>query len=356
MKVFAAASLLLVSLLAGCSSGDEADSSGAFTAAAPTLYLNVTAGNQTYRYTSAVSTGTGSTTGTVTVASTASTSKSGSAAGNSTTGNATKAKGNGTAAASGPVSGEVPLNVTVTLAAKGLPAGKAFTWTLDFGDGAAGGNATGSKTATSSGNSTNSTGTGHAGHTGAKGNATAPGASTGSKLPATVNHTYTSAGNHTLTFTLTPASGSPVHVGAPVQAAAANETGNATPQAGLPLEPEAFHAEGDILLGGTEADCEQLGAVDHVWTIPAEKDGSAVSVKHILVHLVGDDTAVDIDLSVVTPGGETLGNTDGDAGDSDETVDADGPFEPGDYTIHIAACAALLATYTVDGTADLVTA
>jgi hypothetical protein len=274
-------------------------------------------------------------------------------------------------AANATASGPAPFNVTVTLGAKGLPAGKAFTWTLDFGDGKSGAAAnasgsashapsssgTGSGSASSSGSPSGSASGSATGSSGSHSNATKPGTETGSKLPATAKHSYAAPGNFTLRFTLAPAGAASAELHTKVQATApppANATGNAT--SGQPLAPETFHAEGDILLGGTEVDCDQVGSVDETWTIPAEKDGSAVSVKHLNIHLTGDTTSVDLDITVHTPDGATLGNTDGDAGDSDETVDADGPYPPGDYAIHISACAAVMGGYTLDGTADLVTA
>ena len=70
--MFLAAALLLTAVLAGCSSdkGDDA-ADGLDSSAAPVLYLNVTAGNQTYRYTSAVA-ASGTTSGAATVSASAS--------------------------------------------------------------------------------------------------------------------------------------------------------------------------------------------------------------------------------------------------------------------------------------------
>lgn len=251
MKTSIVAALLLASVLAGCSSGNGKEGSGE-AATAPVLYLNVTVGAETFRYTSAPSNGTSSASATVTVGGTATGTGSASATGtasaggnatkgNATKGNATSPKGNQT------VSGEAPLNVTVALGGTGLP--ESFTWTLDWGDG---GNATGNLSATLS-VSASASGTGApAGNASAKANRTAAGQESGSKLPARLNHTYTAAGNHTIRFTLTPADGAATRVSAPVRVtAAANETGNATGNGTSVPPPEVTHFEFGETLGCT---------------------------------------------------------------------------------------------------------
>ncbi len=259
MKVHLAAALLLTSILAGCSDGGDDDPEGDAAMAAPVLYLNVTADGQTYRYTS------GSAGGNATGSASASASVSVSATGTTTAsagGNASAPKGNATKGDA--PGGEAPLNVSVTLGASGLPA--SFTWTLDFGDSKGGGSngtstatttGTGSATGTASGTTTGTatgTATGNATGTttGAKANGTQGGQS-GSKLPATVRHTYTAAGNHTIRFTLTPTGGSAVDVRTTVRvtAPALNGTGNQTGnQTGAP-PPEVTHFEFGETLGCT---------------------------------------------------------------------------------------------------------
>lgn len=339
MRTTLAASLLLLSLLAGCSGDKDGDGGPthddlSVPGSTTVLYLNMTVGNETFRFSSTDAPANAThhaSTGTTTVASAP-----------STTGNSTAAKGNATKGnATGNLTqpgGNLPLNVSLTLGAKGLPAGKAITWTVGFGDGRAGpGNATGS-----SGNKT-------------AGNSSATPDANGTKLPAMANHTYTAPGTHAIVFVVRQ--GSTALATLRTGIIVSNGTGTPSgPVPGTSLGQATIHEDGVILFGGTEADCDQIGSVDILWSINATVDGAPVSVSHLLVHLTGSLTAADLDVVVLTPDGDSLGNTDGDAGDSDETVDAAGPFPPGDYTVHIAACAALNGSYTVEGTADLVVA
>ncbi|MFA5945248.1 MAG: hypothetical protein WC876_12390, partial [Candidatus Thermoplasmatota archaeon] len=121
MRVFVAAVLLLTSLLAGCADDKDPStdapagsassaSSSAAPAVVPVLYLNITIGNGTHRFSSAPSGG---------VPSANSTS-----AGNATT----NATGNATLP-----SGAAPLNVTFDLGASRISAGAIVLWSFDFG-------------------------------------------------------------------------------------------------------------------------------------------------------------------------------------------------------------------------------
>jgi hypothetical protein len=370
VKVVLVAALLLASVLSGCSGkGSDAKDDHGSTAAAPVLYLNVTAGNQTYRYTSAMA-GSGTTSGSVSLGASATGSATGSTSGSASHShsgsagaslNATKGKGNAT------VSGPAPLNVTVTLGATGLAAGKAFNWTLDFGDGKASSanpsvsaslSASGSSSASSTG-SVSATASGHASH-----NATKPGTETGSKLPATVKHSYATAGNHTLRFSVSPTGGTPAHLEAKVQATApANATGNASSgiAPGTVLGTIVLDESGTLTAAvqGLSCDSAQGVAADasFPWTFPAnDTNGTPAVVGHVLIVLSQGDTAFDASLHFIGPDGTTIQSADDNSagGDPSETLDADGPFEAGAYTVKVVGCVAANGDFTVHGEATLV--
>ena len=333
MKVLLAAALLLTSILAGCSSGGEDGLAADVSLAAPVLFLNVTVGDQTHRYTSApaaAGTPSASASATVTVSSTASATGSG----NATAGNGTKASA---------ASGEAPLNVSVTLGASGLPA--AFTWALDFGDaaaGSAGGNATG--------------------------NATSNGTKGSGPLPATVAHTYTEAGNHTLRFTLTPANGTSIDVRATVQVAAGNATGNGTGAAlppGSDLGTSTLDQEGELLLGtyqpeGAEPVCGGgvEGTATFDWAINATgPDGvTPAAVASFLVTLTPDDPsgAQDADLFLLGPDGAEVGSGTGLT--ATESIAVSKGYPAGTYQIVVLGCTSIDLPFTVHGEAKLVAA
>jgi hypothetical protein len=248
VKTFLAAALLLTTVLAGCSGSrddDGAPQGGA--PAAPVLFMNVTVDGQTYRYTSgggANGTGNGtlSATATATIGSTGATATGNATGGPTGAGNSTGSGVNVTGNVTDRPSGQAPLNVTVTLGGTGLPA--SFNWTLDWGDqGAASGNAT----AGSGGNGTAANATG---------NLARRGQETGSRLPATLNHTYQAAGTYTIRFSLAAAGANgtapaasvstTVLVTAPV---GGNTTGNAT--GNETAGPEVTHYEFGDTLGCT---------------------------------------------------------------------------------------------------------
>src|SRR5688572_5540983 len=117
-------------LVSGCaSSGGDAedpDHDALSLEAAPVLYLNLTVGNETHLFSTASA---GSISGPAGNASTTTTVTS-TATGNATAGNGTA----GNATDDGALGGKVPLDVSATLGATGLPAGASVGWTLDFGD------------------------------------------------------------------------------------------------------------------------------------------------------------------------------------------------------------------------------
>jgi hypothetical protein len=227
-----AAALLLLSLLAGCSGGKDdggneegtpgptgttTPTQGTGTAGAttpPVLYLNITAGNATHRFTSA-SAGGSSPPG-----------SSSASASSSASGTTTSAPANGTGNASGNATGPAgaaPLNVTFELGAARLPAGASARWTLDLGRAA--GNATGNGTGNATGNET--------------------AARNGTALPATVTHTYTAAGAYNVTFILRAGSLAPQALQATLHI---NGTGNVS--VSKPL-PDQVHFEYGESLGCT---------------------------------------------------------------------------------------------------------
>jgi hypothetical protein len=224
-----AASLLLLSLLAGCSGDKGGDGEGGSptgtgtptqgsgtdaTATKPVLYLNITAGNGTHRFSSAA----GGSASQPTAASGTGTASS-SASGTTTTPPPANATGNATGNTTAP-SGPAPLNVTFELGAARLPAGVTARWTFDLGRAA--GNGTGNAT----------------------GNETVP--RNGTSLPATLTHTYTAVGDYNVTFILRAGDLAPqtlqatLHIG--------NGTGNVS--ASKPL-PDQVHFEYGESLGCT---------------------------------------------------------------------------------------------------------
>jgi hypothetical protein len=233
MRAFAVPALLLFALLAGCAGGsdedqddhnghdDHDDGHDLAIPATPVLFLNITAGNATFRFSSAPPDEVG-VTGNV-----------------STTGNATATSANATGNASGNATGSgsnstspgglAPLNVTFTLGASHLPAGTAANWTFDFGR-------------ASAANATNGT------------EATA---ANGTTLPATLDHSYTAAGTYNVTFILRAGNLTPQALQATIHIA--NGTGNVS--VGKPL-PDQLHFEfGESLGCASDANALTGGSV-----------------------------------------------------------------------------------------------
>jgi hypothetical protein len=146
---------------------------------APTLFLNLTIGNATHRFTSGAG-GAGLA------------AQAGTANGTANVAPANgSAKANATAAANttlGP-GGDAPLNVSVSLGAKGLPTGRTVSWSLDFDADETAGQATGN--ATAAGNATAS-------------NATAPPTTfNGTEFPGQAAFVYRQSGSYRIVSSLT---------------------------------------------------------------------------------------------------------------------------------------------------------
>lgn len=225
MRAFAVPVLLLFALLAGCAGGAEDDHDDEHgdnhddgndlgVPAMPVLFLNITAANETFRFSSGSQGGAG-------VTGNVSTTGSATGTGANATGNAT---GNASANATAP-GGLAPLNVTFTLGASHLPAGASANWTFDFGRGSAA-------------NATNGT--------------DAAGAN-GTTLPATFEHTYTAAGTYNVTFILQAGNLTPQALQATIHIA--NGTGNVSVTKPL---PDQMHFEFGESLGCT-ADISPTG-------------------------------------------------------------------------------------------------
>lgn len=298
VKVYVATALLLSALVSGCTSSSKEGVDGSTTddlgldAAPPVLYLNLTIGNDTHRFSTLKAggdnaTGNGTTSATATVS-----SSNATATGNATAGNST-AGGNATGGDSGngEPGGEAPLNVSATLGASGL-AGRSVSWTLDFGDAAKAGNATGH--ATSGGNSTAGNSTAGNG-TSAK----ASGPTNGTKVPATVEHTYTEAGTYSVSLSFQIANGTKQVLRATltVTAPAGNMT-NTTAYGPLP-EPIVIEGSATGVFG-------VIGAVDETFEL-------TTAVALMTITLDFDEVAClevcvnDLDWSIAGPGGESDG-------------------------------------------------
>lgn len=223
MRALLAAALLLTAVVAGCFGGGDDDdgadpgaasSTGTSTAPTPSpiLLLNVTIGDQTYRFTSEDLASSRpaalSSSGTVTVSSTNSTS--GDATGNAT-GNATA--GNQTATPTGPA----PLNVTFELGASRLTNVSGLRWTL-------GNSPRSNETPEAPENSTEN----------ATWNATAK---TGMTLPAVVEQTFNASGTYEVVYALRLGNGTPERL--QVTIIVSNGTANVTAEKPLP-DPATF--------------------------------------------------------------------------------------------------------------------
>jgi hypothetical protein len=345
------AAVLTLSLLAGCTAStkdgltttdpEHEDLALAAAAAAPTLYLNLTVGNTTHRFTSAGAHADHSTTkssGTTTVASgnssSSTTKTNGTAKANAT---ANPAGGN----ASAGLGGDAPLNVSATLGAKGLPATKT-SWAIDFGATAApaAGNASGA-------------------------NATAKPAAPakGSGFPAQASFVYATAGTYDLKASLLQGNTTlaSLHVALVVG-------GNGTvslssgPAPGTVLGMVPIDFSGTFTVGAgdgsTPLKCGSglNAAGEGTWEFPSTDPVTGTAVVVGAVHIVsdGDDTTVDADLYFLGPDGSEIAKANG--GSPDETLDAEGPFLPGSYKVQYKACVAVEGSWTVHGEATLVAA
>lgn len=117
---------------------------------------------------------------------------------------------------------------------------------------------------------------------------------------------------------------------------------------------------GNDALGNTETGCGNLDedgvdTVEHVWSLPADVDGTPVRVQGMEVTLtIQDDTLADADLFVYGPDGDELGrSTDFNVQTGDtETVTLSGTLPPGDYTLTVKGCTGS-GEYQVAATATL---
>jgi hypothetical protein len=356
VKISAVAALLFASLLAGCTSstsgadpeGTEANDDLALTAA-PVLYLNVTIGNETYRFTSADAAGgrgpgDATSNGTTTVSSGNGTSTKGNATGNGA-GNATSGK----AANTTTPGGDAPLEVSVSLEATQLPANQSLSWSIDFGDlgtNASAGNATG--------NSTTAPGSSTAGPGGGNGTGKASGMANGTKLPASAKHTYVEPGAYEIRSSLRQGNevlGS-LHVALLVGGNGTNSThglASGTEVGPAPvLEGEGSFDVGLVVL------CEDADSFD--WVIPAtdEATGTPLALKDLVVTLSGGTTNLDADLEVYGPDGELIDESTGSS--NAETVSAEGPFPAGTFRVVVVGCGGVAASFSVHGEGLLVAA
>lgn len=332
MRVFVAAALLVTTILAGCSGADkDADAADALDpshedlAVAPSvvLLLNVTVGNETFRFTSGnLSLPPGSAgNGTTTVAS-----------GNSTTaaaGNATAGSGNATADPGMP-SGPAPLNVTFELGAQQLTNKSGLRWSLAARNlAAAASNATGNATGNSS---------------------AAEGTATGMTLPATVDRTYNESGAYEVTYSLQR--GNKTLATLDVTVTVAN--GTATVQAPVDIP---FTVEGTITLG-TQGNngCGATGSIDigeHEWDLTAVS-----SITKIVVHMDLGSTNVDSDIYLLDPAGVEIGGSEDfnqpgvGSGSPTEDFEVEGPLPPGLYSFLVTGCVGIEAEYTITATAS----
>ena len=376
-----ATALLLTASLAGCG-GKKGDSGtpAPVASAAPTLYLNVTVGNHTFPFTSSgsgsmshasLSGGNHSASSSSGNASHSGSSSSGS---NGTLSHAGMGHGNMTANATGP-SGAAPLNVTVTLGASGVPAGKALAWALDFGDGnvtgllgsathgATGSGSRSSSAASSSAGNHTASSSAAGNHTGSPPSGTAASAAATGKLPATLSHTYVAVGLHNVTFRLSVAGGAPValHAGVTVlngTGAAGNATGAVKP--GTVLGTVPLDQTG-TLTGVQGLSCSSATGpapdATFAWEFPAaDANGTPAQVSHVSLLLTQGSTNLDASLHFLDPTGKEITSADDSSAGfgNTETIEADGPFAAGAYSVKVVACTSANGSFTLHGEATLV--
>jgi hypothetical protein len=106
---------------------------------------------------------------------------------------------------------------------------------------------------------------------------------------------------------------------------------------------------GTILVGGTELDCDTLGGADVPWVLNGTFHGTPADVDRVMVNLTGGLGSVDLALHLLAPNGTEIAHADN--GLATEALDLNGTFPPGNYTIHVSACAAVAGTWTVVATA-----
>jgi hypothetical protein len=355
MAILAALSLAL----AGCTAGSD-DPTDVLEVGGdsdtPTLYLNVTAGNQTYRFTSddlgapGGDGGGGSANATLTQSSGTVTAQGNASAGNGTAGgNGTASNGtvsgnaegggNGTGSSGFPrgiPSGDAPLTVTVQVGASGLPDEadlSALNWTVEWGDAAStsGGNAS----AQASGNGTA---------------ARQQAQQSGSSLPASLSHTYTAAGQHRMVFGLAAAGESLGAVGTLVA------VGDGPPMftPGTLLGSVPFNATGDLPAANPLTDCDPEGGEMVPWTFLDQLNGTPAEVSELNLSLQSSGMVYDVDLYLFAPNGTEIGSDDGSG--ADKVLELAGPFAPGDYVVHVVGCISGGGEFVLEGAATYVAA
>jgi hypothetical protein len=336
VRVPVVAAVLLTALLAGCSGAKDAETDATGSDDAPShddlavaagdpvvLTLNVTIGNQTYRFTgedlASSRPGSSSSSGTVTVSSSNSTTSSGPA------GNKTAPAGNATDTPSGPA----PLNVTFELGARQLTYKSGLRWTLD------------AKTAAVPGAAGNATG-----------NASAASTKTGMILPAKVDSTYNMTGTYRIAYTLRLANKT-------VDTLELNlivSNGTATVQTPQDIP---FSVEGTITVGTQGASCGVQGTVDlaeHAWDLTAVS-----SITTIVVHMDLGTTNVDSDIVLLDPAGAEIGGSadfnaappPAGSGSPTEDFTVEGPLDSGIYTFRVVGCTGVEMEYTITATASV---
>lgn len=345
--------------LAGCTAGSD-DPTDAIELGGdsdtPTLYLNVTAGNQTYRFTSddlggpgGDGPGGGSANATFSTSSGSVTAQGNASAGNGTAGgNGTASNGtvsgnagggDGTGASAFPPgipSGDAPLDVTVQIGASGLPDDvdlSALNWTLKWGDAAS----------TSGGNSSAQ----------ASANGTAAmrqAQESGSSLPASLRHTYTTAGQHRMSFGLSAARESLGSVGTLVA------VGEGVPmiEPGTVLGSVPFNATGDLPAANPLTDCDPEGGETFPWTFADQLNGTPAEVSELNLSLDSSGMVYDVDLFLFAPNGTEIGSADGSG--ADKLLELTGPFVPGDYVVRVVGCVSGGGEFILEGAATYVAA
>lgn len=277
MRAQAAVALLTLLLLAGCSGSSSSSTTPATTGPAATTHPGTTSGHP---------------------------------AGNSTgTHNVTLAPDH--------VSGTVPFNVTFTLDAR--PSDANASWTITYGDGTTGHNAT-------------------------------------PAFPATIHHTYTKAGNYTVTANVTFSD----HTTGSAHASVALK---ASGPGAAPPKPVRLHEEGTMVVGTQGATCgtanqQGVDIVDYPFVVNATQGSWAITVTHFYVNLTWT-TAGDLDLYLLDPTGKevshsTAGNAPAPVPTFNglyENIDKAGSFAPGTYTIQVTGCVAAQTAFTVDAAA-----
>jgi hypothetical protein len=336
VRVFLAAVLLLLTVLAGCAgkANEPTDASAqpshddlALAAKPVVLTLNVTIGNATYRFSGADLASSrpaaSSSSSTVTLSSSKSNSTTASA---NTTG---AAAGNATGNASATPSGPAPLNVTFELGAKQLTNKSGLRWSLGA-----------RQVPAAPAAAANATGTPSAGN----------GTATGVALPATVKRIYNTTGSYQVTYTLTRANKTLDKLDVTLIVS------NGTASVQAPVEIP-FTVDGSITFGTQGANgCGASNTIDvaeHEWDLTAVS-----SITKVVVHMDLGDSNLDSDIVMLDPAGAEVGSSQDfnqpviGSGSPTEDFEVEGPLAPGIYTFLVRGCVGVAADYTITATAS----